>query len=63
MTEFQKACAERDIKVDHAAARMVRNGVAPYEALRRAAQQVQEDAKRADLLDLVTTLVARAKAV
>ena len=41
MSEFSRACRELDDEIDEVAARLVRRGVAPWEAMEQASRSVR----------------------
>ena len=46
MSEFQRACKERESRIDRKAADLVRDGVSPWEAYRMAADIVDRTPRR-----------------
>ena len=48
MNEFQRACKERESKIDRKAADLVRDGISPWEAYRMAAEIVDRTPRRVE---------------
>jgi len=46
MSEFQRACAEKDFEIDYQAAKYVRSGMPPWDAYKKAARNVRQQSRR-----------------